>query len=100
MSFVHPKYFFKFVSWHLKTNSHPNFASLNENNRSKWFISLIFASAFISSLDRGKSISCLKIKKISKFTIKDFENGLTCVMKLKIPNPRIVDNKKVRNVLQ
>jgi hypothetical protein len=31
----------------------------------KWFISLIFASAFISSLDRGESmryISCLKIK--------------------------------------
>jgi predicted transcriptional regulator len=44
-----------------------------------------------------------KDKNISKSTIyqtiKDCENGLPCVVKPKIGEPRVADSKKVRNVL-
>jgi hypothetical protein len=61
-----------------------------------------FASACISSLDRGKSmrnIMLFKDENISKSTIyqtiKDCENVLPCVVKPKIAKPHVADDKKM-----
>jgi hypothetical protein len=67
----------------------------------KWVISLIFASAFISSLDRGKKdgiYQLFKDKNILKSNIKDCENGLPCVVKLKVAKTRFAD--RARSIMQ
>jgi hypothetical protein len=40
-----------------------------------------------------------KDTSISKFTIKDCENYLPCVVKSKIAKSRVADNKKVQKVV-
>jgi hypothetical protein len=54
----------------------------------------------VGQMKKYEIYQLFKDRKISKFTIKDFENGLPCVSKPKIAKPSVADSKKVRRVLQ